>query len=170
MSELDTALTQSKAALDQLIAAGERSGPTWTTPRAEGKWSPSQIVEHVARALEESANVAAGRPSKFPRLPPLHHPVVRSLFFKRVLKNARFPKAKTNKAMDPASGPATPADGRARLEAAHGQFDDACRRLVSQGEAIRTTVFGAVSVEDYVRFMEIHTRHHRKQMGGRRDS
>jgi hypothetical protein len=66
--------------------------------------------------------------------------------------------------MDPASGPATPAEGRARLEAAHQQFEAACRQLGSRGERMRTTIFGAVPVEDYVRFMELHTRHHGKQM------
>src|SRR5206468_384914 len=146
MADINAALSACKDATDQLIEAAESSGPAWTTSRAPGKWSPSQIVEHVARALEESANVAAGRPSKFPKIPAVLHPVVRGLLFKRVLKKAAFPKAKTNKAMDPANGPATPAEGRARLEAAHGQFDDACRRLASSGEAIRTTVFGAVRV------------------------
>jgi hypothetical protein len=29
---------------------------------------------------------------------------------------------------------------------------------------MKTTIFGAVAVEDYVRFMELHTRHHGKQM------
>jgi hypothetical protein len=29
-----------------------------------------------------------------------------------------------------------------------------------------TTVFGTVPIEDYVRFMEPHTRHHRKQIDG----
>jgi hypothetical protein len=29
---------------------------------------------------------------------------------------------------------------------------------------MRTTIFGVVAVEDYVRFMELHTRHHVKQM------
>jgi hypothetical protein len=65
------------------------------------------------------------------------------------------------------TGP-TPADGRARLEAAHQTFDEACRRIVSQGDRMRTTVFGAVPVEDYVRFMELHTRHHERQMTDRR--
>jgi hypothetical protein len=32
---------------------------------------------------------------------------------------------------------------------------------------MRTTIFGAVAVEDYVRFMELHTRHHGKQMPDR---
>ena len=47
---------------------------------------------------------------------------------------------------------------------AHQKFDEACRQVVSQGERMRTTIFGAVPVEDYVRFMELHTRHHAKQM------
>ena len=167
MADINAALVASQEAVNQLIVTGERMGPAWTSPRAPGKWSPSQIVEHVARALEESANVAAGRPSKFPKLPAVLHPVVRGLLFKRVLKKAAFPKAKTNKAMDPASGPATPAEGRVRLETAHKTFDEACRQLASRGGRMRTTTFGTVGVEDYVRFMEIHTRHHGKQMADR---
>ena len=95
------------------------------------------------------------------------HPIVRGLLFKRVLRKAAFPKARTNKAMDPSSGPATPGEGRVRLETAHQKFDEACRQTASHGEQMRTTIFGAVPVEDYVRFMEIHTRHHGKQMAER---
>ncbi len=167
MADLNTALAASKDAIDQLVVVGERTGAAWTTPRAPGKWSPSQIVEHVARSLDESANMAAGRPSTFPKLPALVHPIVRSLLFKRVLRKAAFPKAKTNKAMNPASGPATPAEGRTRLETAHRRFDEACRQTASHGERLRTTIFGAVLVEDYVRFMELHTRHHSRQMADR---
>ena len=165
MADLDSALAASKEAIEHLIASSEQTGPAWAVSRAPGKWSPSQIVEHVARSLEESANMAAGRPSKFPRLPAMVHPIVRGLLFKRVLRNAAFPKAKTNKAMNPAAGPATPAEGRARLERAHESFDQACRQLTSRGQRMRTTIFGAVAVEDYVRFMELHTRHHCKQIG-----
>ena len=164
MTDVNTALAASKDAVELLIMEGERTGPAWTAPRAPGKWSPSQIVEHVARSLEESANMAAGRSSKFPKLPAVMHPVVRGLLFKRVLRKAEFPKAKTNKAMNPASGPATPAEGRARLETAHHRFDEACRQIASIGGQMRTTIFGAVPVEDYVRFMELHTRHHAKQI------
>jgi DinB family protein len=167
MTDIDIALAGSKDAIEQMIVAGERTGSAWTTPRAPGKWSPSQIVEHVARSLEESANMAAGRPSKFPTLPAVIRPVVRSLLFNRVLRNAAFPKAKTNKAMDPVSGPATPAEGRARLDTAHQKFEEACRQIASHDGRIRTTIFGVVSVRDYVRFMEIHTRHHNKQMANR---
>ena len=167
MSDINAALDASKDAIEQLIVAGERTKTAWTSPRAPGKWSPSQIVEHVACSLEESANMAAGRPSKFPKLPGVVHPIVRGLLFKRVLRKAAFPKAKTNKAMNPAGGPATSAEGRARLETAHQKFDAACRQIAAHGERMRTTIFGAVAVEDYVRFMELHTRHHGKQMPDR---
>lgn len=164
MANIDVALASAKEAVDQLSAAGERTGAAWTAPRAPGKWSPSQIVEHVARAFEESANVAAGRPSKFPKLPAVLHPIVRSLLFRRVLRKGGFPKAKTNKAMDPATGPATPAEGRVRLDTARQKFENACRDLASRGGSMQTTTFGTVGVEDYVRFMDIHARHHCKQM------
>jgi hypothetical protein len=108
--------------------------------------------------------MAAGRPSKFPRLPAIIHPLVRMLLFKRVLKTGSFPRAKTNRAMNPESGPATPSEGRVRLETAHQRFAEACRDTARQGARLRTTVFGTVAVKDYVRFMELHTRHHRKQM------
>lgn len=164
MQDINTALAASKEAIEQLIVSGERCGPAWAAPRAPGKWSPSQIVEHVARSLEESANMAAGRPSTFPRLPGVIRPIVRGLLFKRVLRKGAFPKAKTNKAMNPASGPATAVEGRARLETAHQKFDEACRQIASHNARMQTTIFGAVPVEDYVRFMELHTRHHNKQM------
>jgi hypothetical protein len=167
MADINTALAASQDAIDQLIVTGERTATAWSAPRAPGKWSPSQIVEHVARSLEESANMAAGRPSKFPKLPGVVHPIVRGLLFKRVLRKAAFPRAKTNKAMNPASGPATPAEGRVRLETAHQKFAEACRQAASHGERMQTTIFGAVSVEDYVRFMELHTRHHGKQIAER---
>jgi hypothetical protein len=164
MVDINTALNSSKDAIQQLILAGESTTTAWTSPRATGKWSPSQIVEHVARSLEESANMAAGRPSKFPKFPAVVQPIVRGLLFKRVLRKAAFPKARTSSAMNPVSGPATSAEGRVRLETAHQKFDEACRQAASRGEQIRTTIFGAVLVEDYVRFMELHTRHHGKQM------
>jgi DinB superfamily len=157
MAEIDTALAASRDAVDQLIRAGEQSGAAWIAPRAPGKWSPSQIVEHVARNLEESANIAAGRPSTVRTPPAVVRPIAR-LIFRRVLRKAAFPKGfKAHKALNPASGPATPAEGRIRLETAHQKFDEVCRRIAADGR-LMTTGFGSVPVQDYVRFQELHTR------------
>lgn len=164
MLDLDQSLAASRDAVDQLIRRSEQGSAVWTAARAPGKWSPSQLVEHVARSLEESANMAAGRPSKFPQLPGFLHPVARLLLFRRVLRNGTFPKARTNPAMDPSSGPLSVTEGRHRLEAAHRSFEMACRTSAAQGGRMCTTIFGAVAVEEYVRFMELHTRHHAQQL------
>lgn len=166
MADVNSALAGNRDAIRELVAAAEKSGAAWTVPRAPGKWSPSQVVEHVALALEESANVVSGAPSKFPTLPRFVRPLVRGLFFNRVLQKKAFPKAKTNKAFNPASGPATPAAARARLEAAMVRFDEACRASAANGTKVDSSVFGAVSVEDYATFQELDTRHHCKQMSG----
>jgi len=164
MTEVNDVLLANRAAVNELIAAAERCGPAWSTPRAPGKWSPSQVVEHVARSLDESANVVSGAPSKFPTLPFFLRPVVRAFLFNRVLRTNAFPKAKTNKAMNPASGPATPGEGRVRLERVLARFDRECRACASGGRSVASATFGTVSVEDYARFLELHTRHHCKQM------
>jgi hypothetical protein len=165
-ADIDTALTASREAVWCLIADAEATGLAWATPCAPGKWSPSQIVEHVARSLDASVNVAAGEPSSFPRLPTVVHPMLR-IVFRQILKRGAFPKGKTTRAMNPVVGPATPADGRVRLEAAHDRYERACRELATRGAPMPTPMFGRVPIEDFVRFMELHTRHHNRQIPGR---
>jgi len=166
MIDVNSALAANRDAITDLIGAAEQSAKVWTTPRAPGKWSPSQVVEHVARSLDESANVVSGALSKFPNLPFFLRPVARGLLFNRVLKKGTFPKAKTNKAMNPASGPATTTEARVRLTGALVRFDRACRTCAQAGGTVASATFGDVSVVDYARFTEVHTRHHRKQVLG----
>ena len=166
MADVNDVLADNRAAEFDLVAAAERSAATWTTPRAPGKWSPSQVVEHVAGGLEEGANIVSGTPS-LPMPPAFLRPLLRLLFFNRILKKAAFPKGfKAHKAMNPPSGPATPAQARVRLEGALARFDQECRRRAASGQHVVSTGFGTVSVVDFVRFSAIHTRHHRQQMPG----
>lgn len=88
MADLNDVLADNRAAVLELASAAERSAATWTTPRAPGKWSPSQVVEHVLRGLEEASNVVSGTPS-IPRLPaPLR--LLARPFFYRILKKGDF--------------------------------------------------------------------------------
>lgn len=166
MADVNDVLAANRAAVLDLVAAAERSAVTWTTPRAPGKWSPSQVVEHVARGLEEAANVVSGAPS-IPMPPAFLRPLLRLIFFNRILKKGAFPKGfKAHKAMNPTSGPATPAQARVRLEGALARFEQECRRRADSGQHVVSSGFGTVSVEDFVRFGALHTRHHCKQMPG----
>ena len=164
MPDLELRLGDVHAAVAGLVAAAERVGTAWTKPRAPGKWSPSQIVEHVARIMEESANVASNRPSKFPTIPFLLRPIVRVVVFKRTLWRNAFPKMKAIDAFVPVAGSASPADGRVRLEGALSRFDQACRARAASGQDVMSTIFGAVPVANFARFQELHIRHHLLQM------
>ena len=69
MPDLNDVLADNGAAVLDLVAAAERSAAIWTTPRAPGKWSPSQVVEHVAGGLDERRTSSLGlRRSRCPLL------------------------------------------------------------------------------------------------------
>ena len=163
MGDIEAALAASRNAADQLITSAASSGRAWEAPCGRGKWSASQIVEHVARSYEASVNVAKGRPSAFPAVPALLHPLLR-IVFRRILRRGMLPKGRTTKAMNPTAGAATLSEGRARLLAAHQCFEAECRAVARRGTPMKTPMFGAVAVEDFIRFMEIHTRHHNRQI------
>jgi hypothetical protein len=169
MADIAALLAANRDAVDELLGTAEAAAAEghWTTPRTPGKWSPQQVVEHVAMAYEEGGNVIAGRPTKLPTLPAVVRPLAR-LMFNRVLKTGKFLKAKTNKDMDPAraaaAGPATPAEARTRLDDALSKFEEACRARAAAGGKVPSGAFGKVSVEDYARFTELHTRHHTHQI------
>jgi hypothetical protein len=87
-----------------------------------------------------------------PDAPAFLRPLLRLFFFNRILKKDAFPKGfKAHKAMNPTSGPATPAQAGVRLEGALAKFDQECRRRVASGQHVVSTGFGTVSVEDWVR-------------------
>jgi hypothetical protein len=163
MADLDSILDANRAAVDDLIAAARGCEAVWTEPRAPGKWSPAQIVEHVAMSLEEGGNVVSERPAKLPTVPFFLRPLAK-LFLRRVVRSGRFPSSKTNKAMDPISGPSTVEDGGRRLMESLDAFERDCRARRAAGGRLVSKAFGRVSVEDYARFVELHTRHHTKQM------
>ncbi len=164
MSDLEALLVSNRAATDDLLTIASRDPSKWSTPRAPGKWSPAQITEHVARSFEEGANAVAERPTKLPTVPGFLRPVARWMF-KRILTTGKFPKAKTSRAMNPDATPTSPAnaeEARARLQSAQAAFERECRARA--GRTFVHASFGEVSVEDYVRFAELHTRHHTKQI------
>jgi hypothetical protein len=150
--------------VEAMIQTAPRTATQWATSPAPGTWSPSQLVEHVALALEASADDIAGRPSRFPNLPRPIRFLARKFLFDRVLRTGAFPKARTNSALNPASGPPTPAAGAARLEAAWGRLSATCATAAARDHQMTSTIFGRVGLVDYIRFQTQHTWHHHRQL------
>ena len=167
MSLITKELAAARTAVEELIQATATCGENWQVPRAPGKWSPSQIVEHVARAHEELAKDVSGNESKLPRLSRPKQFLARHLVFNRVIRTGRFPKGRAGAAMNPESGPETPDDGRQRLEVAWAVFERVGAEMAASSATASFGIFGTVSLGDLVRFQELHTRHHVKQMPSR---
>ncbi len=143
MIDVTKPLEVNRNAVNEFISASEWVASKWTTPRAPGKWSPSQVVEHIARVYDESAELVAGSPSKFPNFPTFLRPVMRGLFFNKFLKTEKFSKAKTFKPFNPESGPSSAAEGRVRVEAALAKFHEGVAdRFPCRGDEITDFLMG----------------------------
>lgn len=163
MTPLETSLADNRAAVDEFLAAA-RSLDTgqWSTPRAEGAWSPGQVVDHVAIVYEYSRDVVRGTVSGG-SLPRFLRPLLRRVVVDPVLKSGRYTrKGRAPGFLRPAPASPPAAQAIARLEAAAREFDAAIR--TSSGPDVVHPFFGRMTASDYVRFQAIHTRNHRRQL------
>jgi hypothetical protein len=163
MTDLQAALHAHQQAVQAFLASAHAVPPErWDRPRAEGKWSPGQIAEHLALSYEASGEVLHGR-APGPAPPRLLRPLLRTVLLRPVLWMGRFPAASKAPGML-RPGPSTAAAPVLldRLQAAAAAFESAAREV--RGTAIDHPAFGRLPLVDLVRLQEIHTRHHHLQM------
>lgn len=166
MTGLETALADNRAAVAEFADAARSLGAAaWSTPRAEGAWTPAQIVQHVAIVFEYSRDVVLGRPPGR-SLPRFLRPLLRRLAVDATLKAGRFRrKARAPSMFAPSADAPGLSEGLARLDAALAGFEGAIRSGHPEGRHYVThPFFGRIPTIDYVRFQAIHTRHHRRQL------
>lgn len=163
MPQLQAALHAHHQAVQAFLGSARALPPDlWDRPRAEGKWSPGQIAEHLALSYEASGEVLHGR-SPGPAPPRLLRPLLRTLLLRPVLWLGRFPAAsKAPEVLRP--GPSTAAAPVLldRLRAAAAAFERAVSE--ARGPDIDHPAFGRLPLVDLVRLQEIHTRHHHLQL------
>lgn len=164
MTEVEPGLEEDRRAVAEFAEKARAVPPDrWDAPRAPGKWSPAQVCEHVAKAYETSCEMLRGEPQ--PGMPRWIRPIIRTLFFNKVLKTGRFPKgAQAPVQFQPTSGPPPVDQGIKRVEKAAADFAVEARRRGAPGLTIDHPVFGRIRVTDYVRLNHIHTRHHAAQL------
>ena len=164
MSDLNAALAESRAALEKLIAAGEKSGPAWTTPRAPGEVvaEPDRRARRAgARGIRQEHQGRAERVSVAPGIRPAAHP--------RLVLQSRVEEERVHQRQDQQGDePDRGADHagrrtRTRLQQAHAAFERACK---DSRPRFTHGVFGDISTADYARFQALHTLHHTKQIAG----
>lgn len=166
MTGVETAIADNRAAVSEFAAAARSlDAVTWNTPRAEGAWTPAQIVQHVAIVYEYSRDVVLGTPAGG-SLPRFLRPLLRRLVVDSTLKAGRSTrKGRAPSILKPSADAPAAAEAIARLEAALAGFEAAIRSSHPEARHYVThPFFGKVPMADYVRFQAIHTRHHRGQL------
>jgi hypothetical protein len=166
MTDLTAAIADNHKAVDEFTAAARAvDAARWTLPRAEGKWSPAQVVEHIALTYEYSRAVLNDH-APGPSAPRFLRPLVRLFFVNPVLKHGRFkPNAKAPSMFQPSSVPGDAAELLPRLEAALSGFEAELRTADRLGRStVNHPFFGIMPVTDYLRLQAIHARHHRAQL------
>ena len=148
-------------------------GEAWRRPRGEGKWSPAQLVEHVALAYEQAAAELRGDAAGRTTTSPLRRRLLRWLLLPTILGTGRLPAgAPAPRVLRPRGEPVpdAPAPDQealvARFHAAAARLADAvadaerasARRLVAH------PYFGALSARTTWRLLTIHTRHHARHL------
>jgi len=166
-NDLLTTIHAHQQEVAKFLSAARSVSAQWAQPRAPGKWSPGQVVEHLALAYETNRGILHGRaPMTAPRW---IRPLIRTFGLKPVLRRGRFiPGSKSPKIFRPGPVPAPPGELLQRLEAAAASFEADVAALKS--ETLDHPFFGRLGFSDFVRLQEIHTRHHRGQLARASDS
>ncbi|MCC6954838.1 MAG: DinB family protein [Deltaproteobacteria bacterium] len=159
-------LREARQALEDFVRAADRVGAEqWDRSPGEGKWSPSQIVEHVQIGFDIGTKSIDGRPIGM-RVPRLFRPLVRRFFLLPTIKKNRFPmKSKAPAVFQPTA----PLRGRDEvMHSLRASVETLLQRVtekLERGEfTFESPVFGRTSCEDYIRFQIVHVRHHQEQL------
>ena len=154
--------------------AGGVPREAWRHPRGEGKWSPAQLVEHVALAYEQAAAELRGDAAGTTTTSPLRRRLLRWLVLPAILRTGRLPAgAPAPRALRPPADSAPDRDTPvARFRAAAARFEAAAVDAERGGARRRVAhpYFGALSARTTWRLLTIHTRHHARQLARRPDA
>ena len=167
MADADVVIASNRRAVREFVDAARAVPPAqWSTPRAAGTWSPGQVAEHVALAYEQSGRMLDGTFTG--RAKPWYQQLLaRWLGLPSLLKRGDFGKGpfQAPDFIRPSASPSSSDTLLARLEAAAHDLEAALTGAPDARRArVDHPVFGRLPLSDLLRFLVIHTNHHRPQL------
>jgi hypothetical protein len=149
-----------------LDAAGALPDDAWTRPWAEGKWTPAEVTEHVTRGYEVLlGELRDGEPMRL-RMASWQRTLSRWIILPHILFHRSFPiRAPAPREVRPGP-PRAPRDEalRALREAAEAFAAALSAARGRPGAGLTHPYFGKVEPVRALRFVAIHTEHHRRQI------
>lgn len=168
--QLDRALELHRGLSGDLLRTAEQIDESrWREPVAEGKWSPSELLEHLNMAYDVLLGELDGRPGMKILTKPWQRFLLRLRIVPRIMKSGRFPRnARAPKEIRPLNAP--------DREPALAAFRDRATRLEAAARAARPdkklthAYFGTSTVANTVILCARHIQHHERQLSGAADS
>lgn len=169
-SRIERLLEQNRVAVASFASAASAiSASAWHVPIADGKWTPAQHVDHVARAyaagvldiVHDSPMRLIGSPRQRWWWRLLGLTLVRVLG--RLPRGAPAPR----EIRPPERRDADRSQLLAELDGHVRSFEDAVQSNSSRGERGFThPYFGRLTARDGIRLLAVHTRHHERALRG----
>jgi hypothetical protein len=159
----DVAALHDRAAAQFAADADSVDGAKWLAPRAEGKWSPAEVVEHLNRTYDVLLRELAGYGGMAIRTKWWQRILLRFTIVPKILRGDGFPSgARAPRETRPEL---TTTDQRALVDA----FRDRARRFSEEtararGGKLTHAYFGRASVARSVLLCARHIEHHTKQL------
>ena len=139
---------------------------SWETPRAAGKWSPAQIVEHLRLTCRTVQSELEGRGGMRVRTGWLRQRVLRLLLVRRILRSRKFPEgAPAVRELRPQSDARY--DRRQTLDALREQAASLVATLAAADPAavaVTHPFFGRLDPLQGLELATVHVQHHRAQL------
>jgi hypothetical protein len=155
------------AAADLIAAAQEVPRDSWMQPRAEGKWSPADVVEHLNLAYDALLKDLDGGGGMKIRTKLWQRILLRYTLVPKLLRGGAFPEnARAPRETRPAN---TNADQQAAIDTFRQRserFDSTAAEAVAGGRRVKVThaYFGRASITEGMLLCARHIQHHLKQL------
>jgi hypothetical protein len=152
----------------ELASVAERvPAEKWLIPRADGKWSPAEVMEHLNLAYDVLQRELAGGAGMQIRTKLWQRIVLRVTMVPKLLRGGAFPAgSRAPREIRPATAPPDQGaaitafrDRAARFEAAAAEAQRSQRRV-----RLTHAYFGSSSIPDAVLLCTRHIQHHQKQL------
>lgn len=151
-------------AVKELAAAAERvPADRWLTPRAEGKWSPAEVVEHLNLVYDVVLRELSGGAGMQLRTKWWMRVLLRLTIVPKILRGGGFPAgARAPKETRPALSTTDQHELIARFRERAARF--AAAAAADSTKSITHAYFGAAKVPESVLLAARHIEHHAKQL------
>jgi DinB superfamily len=152
----------------ELASAAERvPAEKWLTPRAEGKWSPAELLEHLNLAFDVMLRELSGGPGMQVRTRLWQRILLRLTMVPRILRGRGFPQgARAPKETRPVLTSVDQKTAIAGFRDRAARFEIAAAAAHQAGRVRLThAYFGKASIKNSALLCARHIQHHRQQLG-----